>query len=222
MKWINLHTHKPLPENQTGLVSHPAQCEFLPLPGQLYSVGLHPWDITEASTNEWLQQVALLSAHPQVLAIGECGLDRLIDTPLRQQQAAFIQQVEMAEQQQKPLIIHAVRSYADLLHLKKGLHSQLPWILHGYNGHPETTRQLIRQGFYFSVGPSLLKNNEQLNQSLRLVPAQHLFIETDENPVNPESIYIFAASIRGCTTEELQSQIWENFQRIFNQSEHVR
>ncbi|MCW0484709.1 TatD family hydrolase [Gaoshiqia sediminis] len=214
MKLVNFHTHLPLSNNQTGLINHPVQLDFLPKPGQYYSAGLHPWDIPDEGSNELLKQLARLANHSQVLAIGECGLDRSIETPIDLQQAIFAQQIELAEKLHKPLIIHAVRTYSDLLQLKKSSRSTVPWILHGYSGNAETTRQLIKQGFFFSFGAALLKSQTKLNQSLLLVPSDRLFFETDESTVNIESIYIFAASLFGKTVNELQSTVFENFQRI--------
>ncbi|MGD9930266.1 MAG: TatD family hydrolase [Mangrovibacterium sp.] len=216
MKLVNLHTHLPLGNNQTGLINHPAQLDFLPKPGQYYSAGLHPWDIPDEGAIELLEQLARLSNHPQVLAIGECGIDRSIETPIDLQQAIFTQQIELAENLHKPLIIHAVRTYSDLLQLKKSSRSTVPWILHSYSGNAETTRQLIKQGFFFSFGAALLKNQAKLNQSLLLVPPGRLFLETDESTVNIESIYIFAASLFGMAVSELQTTVFDNFQRIIN------
>lgn len=216
MKLVNLHTHLPLGNNQTGLINHPAQLDFRPQPGQYYSVGLHPWDIPDEDISELLEQLARLGNHPQVLAIGECGLDRSIETPMNLQQAIFAQQIELAENLHKPLIIHAVRTYSDLLQLKKSSRSTVPWILHGYSGNAETTRQLIKQSFFFSFGAALLRNQTKLNQSLLLVPPGRLFLETDESTANIESIYIFAASLFGMAVSELQTTVFDNFQRIIN------
>ncbi|WP_423128659.1 TatD family hydrolase [Gaoshiqia sp. Z1-71] len=214
MKLVNLHTHFSLNEQQTGLINHAVQLDFHPLPGRYYSVGLHPWDIRANEADKLILQTEQLSAHPQVLAIGECGLDRSIETSPEIQQTYFIRQAGIAEKLQKPLIIHAVRTYADLLQLKKSMKTSIPWILHGYTGNEETTRQLIKHGFCFSFGVALLKNSGKLNRSLQLVPPERLFFETDESTVNIESIYIFAASMLGLSPNGLQSVVWENFQRI--------
>ncbi len=215
MKIVNLHTHLNLMKNQVGLINHPAQLDFSPDENQYYSVGLHPWDIPEANLATLTELIDTLAANPQVLAIGECGLDRSIETDMQTQLNAFVPQIEIAEKHQKPLIIHAVRSYADLLQLKKTRTSQIPWILHGYNGNPETTRQLVKMDFYFSFGAALLKDQDKLNKSLLLIPTDRLFFETDESSVNIESIYIFAASILGINSSELHSRVYSNFQRVF-------
>ncbi len=219
---VNLHTHFKLPEEQAGLVSHPVHLEFQPEPGQYYSAGLHPWDLNDLSDEGWLSTLERLSRLPQVLAIGECGLDRSIETPVEMQEPAFIRQVEIAERSGKPLILHAVRSYSDLLRIKKARPGTVPWILHGFNGNTETMRQLVAQDFYFSFGPALLKDQKKLNQSLRSAPLDHLFFETDESIVPIESIYIFAASVLQLSVEELTKIICKNFQTIFKKWETGR
>ncbi len=215
MTIINLHTHFKLSGEQTGLVDHSVLAEFRPEPDQIYSVGLHPWFLQEEQNGSWLSQVEKLATHPQVLAIGECGLDRSIEIPVEKQLPVFCRQIEIAEKMQKPLILHAVRSYSDLLQIKKSRIVSVPWILHGYHGNADTTRQLIGQGYFFSFGAALLKDQEKLNQSLRLVPADHLFFETDEMLVPVESIYNFASSVLGMHPTKLKETVYQNFQRIF-------
>ena len=109
-----------------------------------------------------------------MLAIGECGLDRSIKIGFADQILCFRQQVMIANKYCKPLIIHCVRAYSDLLKLKKEDKSDLPWIIHGYNGNLETTLNLIKHGFYFSVGEQLLRNASK-HEVLRLIPLEHMF-----------------------------------------------
>jgi len=219
---INLHTHFKLSGEQKGLVNHPVQMEFHPEPDQCYSAGLHPWYLDESMNEEWLSHLEQVAAHPQVLAVGECGLDRSIEIPPEQQKPLFLKQVEIAEHNHKPLILHAVRTYSDLLQIKKARPGTVRWILHGYTGNPETTKQLIDQDFYFSFGAALLRDQEKLNRSLRKIPINHLFFETDENMVPIESIYIFASSVIGLSLAELEETINRNFRMIFGKWETGR
>lgn len=212
---INLHTHFKLSGEQKGLMNHPVQMEFHPEPDQYYSAGLHPWYLDESMNEEWLVSLEQIIAHPQVLAVGECGLDRSIEISPDRQKPAFLKQIEIAENYEKPLIIHAVRTYSDLLRIKKTRPGATRWILHGYTGNMETTKQLNHQDFYFSFGAALLSNQEKLNQSLCTVPLDHLFFETDENIIPIETIYIFASSVLGLPLAELIETINNNFQMIF-------
>ncbi|RKD88390.1 TatD family hydrolase [Mangrovibacterium diazotrophicum] len=215
LKLVNLHTHFPLTGQQIGLVNHNVLLPFQPQAEQFYSVGLHPWDLDQATDDKWLDTLESLLAHPQVLAVGECGIDRTLETPVEKQIHFFRRQLELAEKHARPLILHAVRSYSDLLQLKKQSASKLPWILHGYQANAETTKQLAQMGFYFSLGTALLNDRQKLNQSLAEIPPSQLFFETDESTENIESIYIFAAGQLKTTAEKLRYQVLENYQRIF-------
>lgn len=217
MKLINLHSHFELPGEQLGLVNHSVLLPFEPKADQSYSVGLHPWDLDQATGRRWLEKLESQVNHPQVLAVGECGLDRSLETPIDRQLDYFLSQVELADKYAKPLILHAVRSYSDLLQLKKQRPTSTPWILHGYQGNAETTKQLSRLGFCFSIGTALLNDRDKLNQSLAAIPADQLFFETDESTVNIESIYIFAAKQLNIPLQKLQQQVFDNFQRLFRQ-----
>ncbi len=215
MKLVNLHSHFELPTNQLGLVNHSVLLPFEPKDGQRYSAGLHPWDLDEATDDNWLQMLEVIIQNPQVLAIGECGIDRSLETPIDRQIACFLPHVELAEKYSKPVILHAVRSYSDLLQLKKKQNATTPWILHGYQGNTETTKQLAKYNFCFSIGTALLNDRQKLNQSLAEIPLNQLFFETDESTVNIESIYIFAAEQLNIPLQKLQKQVFDNYQRIF-------
>ena len=76
------------------------------------------------------------------IAIGECGVDRAIETSIELQQTIFEQQIELAEQVQKPLIIHCVKAFDILLFLKKKYKITVPIIVHGYKNKPEQLKQL--------------------------------------------------------------------------------
>ena len=216
LKLVNLHTHFPLTGQQIGMVNHNVLLPFEPKADQFYSVGLHPWDLDQAKDNKWLEILESLLVHPQVLALGECGIDRTLETPIEKQILFFQRQVDLADRLGKPLILHSVRSYSDLLQLKKQRTSKLPWILHGYQGNAETTKQLAQMGFCFSLGAVLLNDRQKLNQSLREIPLSQLFFETDESTENIESIYIFAAGQLKTTAEKLRNQVFENYQHIFD------
>lgn len=215
LKTINLHTHSPIPAQQSGLLNQSVLVPFQFDENQYYSVGLHPWNLQEASGSNWLEQLNQLALHPQVLAIGECGLDRSIETPLDEQTRFFAPQIELADKLQKPVMLHAVRTYSELMLLKRQLRSDVPWILHAYNGNGATSRQLLKQDIYFSIGTALLKNSPKLLESLQVIPLSRLFFETDTAAEDIESIYTFAAELLDMDLEELQEQVFENFQRIF-------
>jgi TatD DNase family protein len=215
MKFINLHTHRPADDGSIQIINLLAQSDFPGATGLNYSIGLHPWHIGQFDYLLLIEKMKELAKHQNVLAIGECGLDRSIDTPLDLQEQVFILQVEIAEKLDKPLIIHAVKTYTDLIMIKKTRKQAVPWILHGYNGNLQTTKQLLNHDFYFSFGPQILKNQERQIRSLKEIPDEKLFFETDDSRETIETIYTFAAQTLGLSVNEMQAMIFENYKRIF-------
>lgn len=146
-----------------------------PVPSEgVYSVGVHPWDASTA-TEAHLQAVRSAAADSHVVAIGECGLDRLRGGDMARQMELFERQALIAEEVEKPLIVHCVRCYDELLRIHGKLRPNVPWILHGFRGKPEIARRLTDAGIYLSIG-------EKFNsQSLTAVPAEKLLVESDES-----------------------------------------
>ena len=177
---------------------------------------MHPWHIQHVDIDKQINKIKELASQANVLAIGECGLDRAIETPLDRQKEIFIKQIKLADEFGIPVIIHSVRTYLDLIELMKKTQSKVPWILHAYDGNLQTTNQLLQYNFHFSFGSRILKNEEKLNQSLKHIPLEKIFFETDESRSQIESIYTFAAEKLQITLNELKSCMLRNFKLIFN------
>lgn len=173
------------------------------------SVGIHPWYLTEEDL--YLQQEWVLEKlnDPRVLAIGEGGLDKLCSTPLKLQEEAFRWLIEISESHQLPLIIHNVKAGAEIIRLKKEYKPHSPWIIHGFRGKPQQANEYIRHGFYLSFG------EKYSEASLREVPADRLFLETDESLIPIGQLYQRVAEFRGMTPGELEESEFENINHVF-------
>ena len=218
---IDLHTQRLKSDSTIQILNAFAQDLPLPNDENLYSSGLHPWHIGLVNPEKCLQALDQAAGHENLVAIGECGLDRSIVTDFATQEVYFRQQIEIAEKHSKPLIIHCVRAYPELIRLKKEYHSPLPWIIHGYMGNHPTTLQLTRHNFYFSVGESLL-TNQQKKEIVELIPLDHLFLETDDRDISISSIYSWTAQLLKVDEETLSAIILENFNRLFENKNNVR
>jgi TatD DNase family protein len=181
--------------------------DFAPQPGQWYSLGIHPWHIGTLTSVP--DRVRRLLEHPQVLAVGEAGIDKLMQTPLSVQMELFEQQARLAEQLGKPLIIHAVRAADELLRLKRQLTPRVAWIVHGFRGKPALAEQLLRHGFCLSFG------EHYQAEALRITPIDALFVETDESEVPIGVLYERAAAVRGESPESFRAVVEGNIARIF-------
>lgn len=121
------------------------------LPGGTYSVGIHPWDTVDEPTAEQFAQLRLQAADSRCVAVGECGFDLLRGGPVERQQRVFLAHAELAEQLQKPLIIHSVRADHLLLAAIKAVRPTVPWILHGFRGRQSRAEALLRAGLSLSI-----------------------------------------------------------------------
>lgn len=168
-RYADVHTHRA-DAGPDAIICLPRGAD-VPREGA-YSVGIHPWDAAEATEadRQWVERAAEM---PQVVAIGETGLDALRGGPLDEQERMFVWHAELSERLGKPLIIHAVRTLERVMALRRRLRPAQPWVIHGFRGKPEMARQLVRAGFDISLG-------EHYNPGVpEAVPADRLHRETD-------------------------------------------
>ena len=170
--------------------------------GHLFSAGLHPWDVTEHFDDQ-LSALEKLLANPRVLAVGECGFDVLKGPSHELQEKAFVRQVELSERFRKPMILHVVRDFDSVIRLRKQLKPTQPWLIHGFRGGPEQMNQLYANGILVSFG---LKHNPE---SLRQVPSDRLFLETDGNSLIRDVIQA-SALVRNQLTDAIERIILRN------------
>lgn len=150
-----------------------------------------------------------IARHPQVIAIGETGLDRLISTSMETQINVFKQQIQLAEQVQKPLIIHAVRTFNELIRLKQQIKPSVAWIIHGFRGKKQIAEQLVKHGFYLSFG------EKYQEEALRHTPLNRIFLETDESTQPIGVLYRKAADNLSIPLEEFSENIRQNIRQVF-------
>ena len=109
---VDIHAHQ-LPQIPGTAIVNRYPDTFVPEAGQWYSVGMHPWHIPTAATpavRHEMDILASLAGHPQVLAVGEAGLDKLADTPQAVQIEVFEYQARLSMELGKPLVIHLVKT----------------------------------------------------------------------------------------------------------------
>jgi TatD DNase family protein len=196
-----------------------------PCPEQgCYSYGFHPWALDKADfqIEEALVLLEKRLQSPNVLALGEAGLDKMHKERYEQQIVLFERQIELSETLQKPMILHDVKSHNEILALRKKHKAKQPWILHGFNGTEQDIRQLTGQGLYFSVGESLLHSERKITKSLKNIPLDLLFLETDMAEISVEKIYEAAAKLLEMDLSALQTRIFANFARLFYSSQNTQ
>ncbi len=214
MHEIDIHTHQFKSETSIRILN--VFAKDLPFLNNksYYSAGLHPWHIGLVDPEECLLSIDLATGQKNMIAVGECGLDRSISTDFAKQELYFRKQTEIAQKHSKPLIIHCVRAFPELMKIKKETKSNIPWIIHGFQGNFQTVLQLIRHDFYFSIGETLLTNHFK-KDILNLIPPERLFMETDDGNTSIIEIYSLAAQILNIGHETLKAIIFGNFKRLF-------
>lgn len=181
-----------------------------------FSLGLHPWFIDQQDVAAALALIEQQAPNPKLLAIGECGLDKCIETSPERQIAVFTQQLAIAERYHKPLIIHCVRAFNELMRVKKQCPNSPPWIIHGFNNNWQIARQLLAQDCYLSLGKALLKPDSPASQILPDIPLDRLFLETDAaHDIGIKQIYAAAARILHLDIGVLSAELHRNFTRVF-------
>lgn len=204
MRIVDIHTHVFPEEPGSALVC--IGCGPIPEgaqeEGNWFSAGLHPWDVTEGFDNQ-LDALEKVLANPRVLAVGECGFDTLKRPSHELQEQAFVRQVQLSEQFLKPMILHVVRDFDSVIRLRKQLKPTQSWLIHGFRGGPEQMEQLFANGILVSFG---LKHNPE---SLRQVPSDRLFLETDGNAEIADVIQA-SALVRNQLTDAIERIILRN------------
>jgi TatD DNase family protein len=178
-----------------------------------FSIGLHPWDT--GSVDFHRDPMNDLLRKPNIIAIGECGIDKLQGADILTQTDLFKQQALLGEAHSKPMIIHCVQAWQEIIALKKEIRPKVPWIIHGFRGKPELAGQLINHGFYLSFGDTILYQNNTTAQSLKSIPEDFLFLETDISEHTIESIYQAAAVIKNLPLDVMQNMLQRNFELVF-------
>lgn len=177
----DFHTHNLLAED--AIINVPEEwllcpSRFSPREGAFYSVGIHPWwTIDNARTAQILGVMPSLLTHPQVVAVGECGIDRLRGADEDEQTRIFLLQAEMAEKYRLPMTLHIVRAYDVLLRLKKSVQPTVKWTVHGFRGKPSLAKQLLDAGIDLSFGKYYHA------ESWAMTPPERRHRETDDERI---------------------------------------
>lgn len=192
------------------------------------SAGVHPLDVKEGLDTLELHQYI---KDPKVVAIGETGLDYFYgDDTKALQQSCFEQQIALAVEVNKPLIVHTRDAREETIALlKSGQADKVGGVLHCFTEDWQMAKAAIDLGFYISVsGIVTFKNAGDLRTVIRKVPKDRLLVETDapylapvphrgqENqPAFVRDVAEFVAELRGESLQELADYTTNNFFNLF-------
>lgn len=197
------------------------------------AIGIHPSEIEDLNEEvyEWLRERCRL---PKVAAVGEIGLDYYWDKDeevKRSQRYWFCRQMELAREQELPVIIHSRDAAEDTLKLVQGIHGeQIPGVVHCFSYSPEQAFAYIKMGYYIGIGGVVtFKNARKLKETAAAIPLEHILLETDCPYLSPEPergkrnsslnlpyVAQEIARLRGITQEEVMEVTRENARRLFS------
>lgn len=211
--FYNLHTHRFTNNSEITELVNQYPWDFVADIPQ-YSIGIHPWYIVENRLESDLQFMEQKLQLPECWALGECGLDKRIDIPMALQTEVFKKQIALAEKYQKPLVLHLVAAYQELIAIHKKRPIKVPVILHGFSKNEQTAKSLLDCGFYLSFGKYLLRNPE-LAAVFQSVPNDRFFLETDTIEETLMEVYDKASVIKALSLTELKKQVASNWSKVF-------
>ncbi len=216
--YIDIHVHGGSPASGVFILeSLMAHEEKLPvaLAGVAYTYGIHPWFLNEGNHRQLLISVANSVINPEIIAIGEAGFDRLRGPSMLIQRIAFEEQIAISEEIGKPVVIHCVRAWDQLLSVQKKLKPRMPWLVHGFRGNRELAGQLLAKGMYLSLWFDFALKPES-GKLLRSLPINRIFLETDGAEADIRNIYIKVAKDLDLDVDELKTSLLNNFKSFFN------
>jgi TatD DNase family protein len=216
--YIDFHTHKPLYSHDKQIIEVISAHKTVKYENEFYTIGHHPW-WTEKPLNEL--EINNLEQNLQnkfCLGIGECGLDKLKGASKEIQEEVFYQQIQIANQNNVPLIVHCVRQYDQILHFRKK-YSRTPWVIHGFRRNQQLAKSLLDQGINLSISP-FENMNTSFKEMLQYIPLNSFFIETDsEYSMNIKERYAIMAQLKSLAINDLQTILNQNFKDFFKWKE---
>jgi len=194
------------------------------------AVGAHPHDAAKWNEDTYGRLGELL-AHPKVVAVGEIGLDYHYNfSPREVQRRVFIEQLRLAREARKPVIIHTREAWVDTLRLLREhwQPSGLSGIMHCFSGGPEQARECLEMGFHLSfAGVVTFPKALRVQEAARQTPADRLLVETDAPYLAPapmrgrrnEPAFVVhtarrLAELRGESFEQVAAATTANFKRL--------
>ena len=211
MFFYDTHTHRhEIHRNKRAIISVDIRKPFEPIRSThaCYAVGVHPWQVDARdpeTVNQLFDKVRQLAILSEIAAIGETGLDKNTAKSTGDylfQQEIFSLHARLSEAVKKPLIIHCVKAWDGLLHVRQSILPTMPWIIHGFRGKIPLATQLLNTGFYLSFGI-----HYQIESLKSAWEKRRLLLETDDKNIDIRDVYKQVAVDLSVSDQELANEI---------------
>lgn len=213
IRYIDFHSHRSEGQEHTLVIKNLFAGEEVPVsvsPGIYYSAGIHPWYLTVENAAELMEALKNTLKHPHIIAVGEAGFDALRGPSRKIQYDVFIYQAKLAEEFNKPVVIHAVRAWDVLRLAKKEVNPSVKWIIHGFRGKAKLASDLVSENFMISLGVEGMSP-----VVIEAAGMKNILLETDDSGRSISSVYSHFTGICGIGPDEVIIRLRENFISCF-------
>ncbi|BAJ03252.1 hydrolase, TatD family [Shewanella violacea DSS12] len=156
-----------------------------------YGLGIHPWfceDEPQRALEQLSEQVNACIHDPYLVAIGECGLDKIRKDNWQGQIIALEAQLSMARQLDLPVILHVVKAHSEMLAILKRYSLPRGGVIHGFYGSYEIANEYIKLGYKLGIGGLILNASaKKLKTCVAQLPLDSMLIETDSPAMTPQN-----------------------------------
>ena len=206
MDILDFHTHHA---DATDAMISVDPRHFDPQPGKWYSVGVHPWDTDSAISDTDLRLLEQCARHPQVLAIGETGLDNRRGGDIETQTALFIRHLQLAHSVGKIVVVHSVKAVQQILNIRREANlTDVQLAIHGMRNNEHVARMWLNAGCYLSFGPRFNP------AALLATPLNRLLIETDDSDATIQEVAQNIAQALHVTSDDIMTTAAGNARRL--------
>lgn len=212
--YLNIHTHHYSQQQDvdTILSLSVGYDDLRPMHEANVALGIHPWFINEDTSDDDIRNLKEMAKNNRVRMIGECGLDKIKGAKFELQQTIFADQLRLAKELKKPVILHCVKAYDELMAMTKEIDPQVPMVIHGFNKSEQLGQQLMSHGFSLSFGKTILEEHSGAAALLR--KSDVFFLETDDSETPIETVYAAAANLKNMTLDDLKALIFANWKNL--------
>jgi TatD DNase family protein len=179
-----------------------------------FSIGLHPWFINKLNISKEINYIQSLANEKSFVAIGETGIDKVIERDIAFQKLRFYELIELSEELKRPLIVHSVKGSNEVINAYKSTKPSQKWIIHGFNQRWSVAESFLENDILLSFGSSLIKN-ETTREVFKKMPLGSYFLETDESDDEIETIFAEAALLSELPLETIQFNLEQQFNQLF-------
>ncbi len=197
-------------------------------PGVVFpALGLHPW-VADQSFD--IDDLAGHLRDCKAVAVGEIGLDGMIDTPLMPVQiAVFEKQLELARDLDLPVILHCRGAFAEMAEILERFSPRLQGVLHAFTRSPELARRFLRLGLHLGIGGAVTRPRAtRTRETVAAVPLEKILLETDApsigldgvdplaaEPRHVRDVALAIAALRGIDLEDVATTTTASAERLF-------